>query len=113
MPSAAIGPEARIAPPEHRSSAPARKEPRACEASVSARRRTAGHAEVGREAAGDFSIFPIAMPDEPARDELRSILARSAKLALLVVGLLIAGIAATAWLAGDASNLPFFYEGFD
>ena len=113
MPSAAIGPEARIAPPEHRSSAPARREPRVCKASVSARRRTADHAEVGREAAGDVSIIPTAMADEPARDALRSILARSAKLALLVVGLLIAGIAATAWLAGDASNLPFFYEGFD
>ncbi len=42
-----------------------------------------------------------------------STLARSAKIAVLVFGLLVAGIAVASWLGGDASTLPFDYEGFD
>jgi hypothetical protein len=41
------------------------------------------------------------------------VFARAVKIALLMFGLALAGIATTAWLVGDHSELPFRYEGFD
>jgi hypothetical protein len=32
---------------------------------------------------------------------------------VVVFGLILGGIAVTAWFAGDEPNLPFDYEGFD
>lgn len=44
---------------------------------------------------------------------LRSTLARSAKIATVVLVLLIGAVVAAAWIAGDPAELPFEYEGFD
>jgi len=55
--------------------------------------------------------------ESPAHEsEERSVaktIARSVKIALLVLGLLVAGIALVSWVNGDTSTLPFDYEGFD
>ena len=38
---------------------------------------------------------------------------RVLRLALVLFGLAVAGLAAAAWLAGDRSQLELEYEGFD
>ena len=43
----------------------------------------------------------------------RSTLARFVRVLALVLGLAMAGILATAWIADDNSNIPFDYDGFD
>ena len=40
-------------------------------------------------------------------------LARSAKIALLVFGILLGGLAIAAIFTGEQTTLPFDYEGFD
>jgi hypothetical protein len=51
--------------------------------------------------------------DETPRPAQRSTLARLLKTALVLLGILIGGVAATAWLSGGQDDLPFEYEGFD
>jgi hypothetical protein len=41
------------------------------------------------------------------------VLARALKIALLLFVLALGGVAATAWLAVDRTNVPFLYECFD
>jgi hypothetical protein len=50
------------------------------------------------------------MSDEKAP---RSGVARAVKIALLVFGIVVGGVAVTALLAGDQNLLPFDYGGFD
>jgi len=51
--------------------------------------------------------------DEVEERSVSSTFAKSAKIALIVLVLLVVAIAVASWLGGDASTLPFDYEGFD
>ena len=55
-------------------------------------------------------------PPTPRRDggaDLTATLARSAKIAVLLLALVVAGLGLFAWLGVDPSTLPVDYEGFD
>ena len=47
------------------------------------------------------------------RNKLRSALARSAKLAVVVLFTILVLIVFMIWLGGDTTTLPFDYDGFD
>ncbi len=51
--------------------------------------------------------------DNQPRGSFRSILARSAKIAVVVLCTILAIIVFLIWLGGDTSTLPFDYDGFD
>jgi len=50
--------------------------------------------------------------EEPASDA-RSTLARTVKIAILIFGLILAGIAITAWVTEEDVTIPFQYDGFE
>ena len=47
------------------------------------------------------------------RARQRALIARGIRLAIVLLGLLLAGIALAAWWGGEPDHLPFAYEGFD
>ncbi len=51
--------------------------------------------------------------DKQSRGGTVSILIKSTKIALIILGIIIAGIVLMIWLGGDLSTLPFNYDGFD
>ena len=54
------------------------------------------------------------MGDQPAPSPVRSALTRAVRVAGILVALVVAAVAATAWLSSDDDhNLPFAYQGFD
>lgn len=56
---------------------------------------------------------PAQRADNQPRGKLRSALARSAKIAVVVLFTILALIVFLIWLGGDATTLPFDYDGFD
>ncbi len=56
---------------------------------------------------------PVRREDDQPRSKLRSALARSAKLAIIVLFTILLLIVFVIWLAGDTSTLPFDYDGFN
>jgi hypothetical protein len=55
----------------------------------------------------------MSKPDETPKPARSSTLVRLLKTALVLLGIVIGGLAATAWLSGGEDDLPFEYEGFD
>ena len=53
------------------------------------------------------------MPDRPDPPPVRSALTRAVLIAGILVAVILAGIATTAWLSSDDDKLPFAYQGFD
>lgn len=49
----------------------------------------------------------------PADASLRPALLRMVRIAALMLGLIVAGIAVVSYLGPDSSELPMQYEGFD
>jgi hypothetical protein len=56
---------------------------------------------------------PAQRGDNQPRKTLRSALARSAKIAVVVLCTILVLIVFMIWLGGDTTTLPFDYDGFD
>jgi hypothetical protein len=50
---------------------------------------------------------------EDRRASIRGQMARSMKISLAVLGLVLASLVATSWLLEDPGDLPFLYDLFD
>ncbi len=53
------------------------------------------------------------MKEDSSPHDVRSVLARAAKIAVVLLAILLGGLTVTAWYLGDQSNLPVDYDGFD
>jgi hypothetical protein len=52
-------------------------------------------------------------PEREPAGSVRAVLARSARISILLLGLAVAGITVAAWLGGGERQLAVEYDGFD